>query len=105
MSIDSIITEYLKAKADQAAAEKVAREAKKRAEALAGDILRHAAGRASFETSAYIVGLAPVTRVVLDTEKLYRDFPGIKDLDQYGRESTRTDIKAMARPQADQASA
>ena len=103
--INDIIREYLDAKAEQAAADKRARDAKKRADILADDIKRHAAGRAGFETELYTVALEEVVRVVLDTEKLYHDFKDIKNLDQYGRESKRTDIQALARQQASQASA
>ena len=105
MTINETITAYLAAKAEQAAAEKRARDAKKRADMLADDIIRHAGGRPVFETDAYTVALAEVVRVVLDTEKLYRDFKDIKNLDQYGKESKRIDIKALARQAASQASA
>lgn len=97
MNINDSIKNYLAAKAEQTAAEKIAREAKKRADMAADEILRAAAGRSSFETDAYTVGIKTRVSIVLDTEKLYRDFRDIKNLDQYGRESPRTTIEAIAK--------
>lgn len=105
MDINNSIAAYLAAKAEQADAEKRARDAKKRADMAADDIMRHAAGRPSFETDAYSVGISRSVSIVLDTEKLYRDFKDIKNLDQYGKESPRVKITAIARRQADSASA
>lgn len=99
MDINEKIAAYIAAKAEQAAAEKAARDAKKRAEMAADDILRHAAGRTSFDTDAYTVGIARTVSVILDTEKLYRDFKDIKNLDQYGKESPRVKINAIPRQQ------
>ena len=98
-TINRIISEYLAAKAAEAAANKAAREAKKRAELAADRIIRHAAGKASFDTDAYTVSIEKVTRIILDTEKLYADFKDIKSLDQYGKESSRDVITALAREQ------
>lgn len=97
MAINDSISAYLAAKADRAAAEKAAREAKKREEVAAAEIIRHAGGRACFDTEAFTVSIEQAARVILDTEKLYQDFPDIKNLDQYGRESTRNVITALAR--------
>lgn len=105
MAINEIISNYLTAKAEEAAANKTARLAKARAEEAAAEIVKHAAGRASFETEAYNVALSVAKRIILDQEKLMEDFPGIKSLDQYGRESTRTVITALARQQAETRSA
>ena len=105
MTINEHIAAYLAAKAEQAEADKRARAAKKRADMAADEIIRHAAGRPGFETDAFTVALEEVVRVVLDTEKLYKAFKDIKNLDQYGRESKRIDIKALARQQAEKASA
>ena len=105
MSINEIIAVYLTAKAQEAAANKAAREAKARAEAAAADIMRHAADRAGFETESYTVGITRTTSIILDTEKLYHDFPGIKALDQYGKESPRVKINAIPRQTADTVSA
>jgi len=105
MDINGIIAVYLAAKAAEAAANKAARDAKARAEAAAADIIRHAAGRPAFDTDAYTVALSKETRVILDQQKLFDDFPGIKALDQYGKESTRDVITALARQQADTLSA
>lgn len=99
MDINVKIAAYIAAKADQAAAEKAARDAKKRADMAADDILRHAAGRTSFDTDAYTVGISRTVAIVLDTEKLYRDFKDIKNLDQYGKESPRVKITAIERQQ------
>ena len=99
-NIDSIISVYLAAKAAESAANKAAREAKARAEAAAAEIKRLAAGRAAFDTAAYTVQISQETRVILDQQSLFRDFPGIKDMDQYGRESTRDVITALARQAA-----
>ena len=96
-NINPIITAYLAAKAEESAANKKARDAKARAEAAAAEIKAYAAGRVSFETDAYTVALAQETRVILDQPRLFADFPGIKDLDQYGKESTRDVITAIAR--------
>ena len=101
MSINESITRYLAAKAEEAAAEKRARAAKAAAEEAAEEIKRHAAGRPYFETEAYTVALEEATRIILDQKKLFQDFPGIKKLDQYGRESTRTVITALARQAAE----
>lgn len=101
MGINETIAIYLAAKAEQAAAEKTARDAKKRADMAADEIVRHAAGRSGFDTDLYTVGLETVTRIVLDTEKLYRDFKDIKRLDQYGKESSRVAITALARQAAE----
>lgn len=97
MDINGYINLYLQEKAKQAAAEKAARDAKKAAEIAADEIIKHAAGRTSFDTDAYTVGLETITRIILDTEKLYQDFKDIKNLDQYGKESTRVSITALAR--------
>lgn len=105
MNINDIISVYLAAKAQEAAANKAAREAKARAEAAAADILLHAAGRDSFETDAYTVAIGKETRVILDQQRLFKDFPGIKNLDQYGRESTRDTITALNRAQSNTISA
>ena len=101
MKINESIAVYLAAKAEQAAAEKAARDAKKRADMAADEILRHAAGRPSFDTDAYTVGIVRTVAIVLDTEKLYQDFKDIKSLDQYGKESPRVKITAIARQQAE----
>lgn len=101
MEINERIAAYIAAKADQAAAEKAARDAKKRAEIAADDIIRHAAGRTSFDTDAYTVGIDRTVSIILDTEKLYADFKDIKRLDQYGKESPRVKITAIPRQQAD----
>lgn len=101
MDINERIAAYIAAKAEQAAAEKTARDAKKRADMAADDILRHAAGRPSFDTDAYTVGIARSVAIVLDTDKLYRDFKDIKNLDQYGKESPRVKINAIPRQQED----
>lgn len=101
MDINERIAAYIAAKAEQAAAEKAARDAKKRADMAADDILRHAAGRPSFDTDAYTVGIARSVAIVLDTDKLYRDFKDIKNLDQYGKESPRVKINAIPRQQED----
>ena len=100
MTINESISLFLEARTEQAAAEKQARDAKKRADMAADAIIKHAAGRASFETDAYTVALETITRVILDTEKLYHDFKDIKRLDLYGKESTRTQITALARQAA-----
>lgn len=105
MSINEIISIYLAAKAAESAANKAAREAKARAEAAAADILAHAAGKPAFETELFTVSIGKETRVILDQQKLFKDFPGIKNLDQYGRESTRDTITALARCQAESISA
>lgn len=105
MAINDIIAVYLAAKAAEAAASKAAREAKARADAAAADILRHAAGRAGFETDAYTVGITHSVSIILDTEKLYHDFKDIKRLDQYGKESPRVKINAVPRQQAEEISA
>lgn len=97
MDINTIITDYIRAAAEQAAAEKTAREAKKRREIAAAEILRHAAGRESFGTDQYTVGIKTEARRVLDTEKLLRDFPEAKELNQYGRDSVRQAITALPR--------
>ena len=99
-NINGIIAVYMAAKAAESAANKAAREAKARADAAAAEIKRHAAGRASFETDAYIVELGQGSRVILDQPRLLEDFPGIKDLDQYGTRSTWDVIKAIARQAA-----
>jgi len=101
MDINERIAAYIAAKADQAAAEKAARDAKKRADIAADDIMRHAAGRPSFDTDAYTVGIARSVAIVLDTDKLYHDFKDIKNLDQYGKESPRVKITAIPRQQED----
>jgi len=103
--IDSIIAVYLAAKTAEAAANKKAREEKARAEEAAAEILRHAAGRQAFDTDGYTVALSKETRVILDQQKLFADFPGIKSLTQYGKESTRDVITALARQAADVRSA
>lgn len=105
MGINEAIAAYLAAKAEQAEAEKTAREAKKRADMAADEIMRHAAGRDSFETDAYTVGITRSVAIVLDTEKLFNDFKDIKSLDQYGKESPRVKITAIARQQESSASA
>lgn len=105
MTINEAISIYLAAKAQESAANKAAREAKNRAEAAAAEIVKHAAGRLAFETDAYTVSIGQETRVILDQQKLFADFPGIKNLDQYGRESKRSVITALARQQAETASA
>lgn len=99
MEINKVIFDYLSAKAEQTEADKKARDAKKRADMLADEIVRYAGGRASFETSGYAVGLSEAVRVILDTDKLYRDFKDIKALDQYGKETRRTVITAVERQQ------
>ena len=101
MDINEKIAAYIAAKAEQADADKHARDAKKRADMLADDILRHAAGRPSFDTDAYTVGIARSVAIVLDTEKLFHDFKDIKNLDQYGKESLRVKITAIPRQQED----
>lgn len=98
--IDNIIAVYLAAKAAEAAASKKAREAKARAEEAAAEIMRHAGGRLAFDTAGYTVAIGQETRIILDQQKLFADFPGIKALDQYGKESTRNIITALARETA-----
>lgn len=105
MNINELINKYNAAKTAEAEANKRARLEKARAEEAAAEIIRYAAGRDSFETDAYTVALSQATRVILDQEKLQHDFPGIKDLSQYGKESTRTVITALARQQAETLSA
>ena len=105
MSINEAITLYLEAKASESAANKAAREAKAAAEAAAAYIMRQANGRAGFETDVYTVGITKTVAVVLDTEKLYNDFPDIKRLDQYGKESPRFKINAVQRFQEETATA
>lgn len=95
MEINAAIAAYLTAKEEQSAAEKRARELKKKTDMLAGDILRHAAGRDAFNTEQWAVDITTTVYVVLDTETLYRDIPDIKDLNQYGKESPRTKITAV----------
>lgn len=94
---NAIISAYLAAKAAQAAAEKVARDAKKKAEKAAADIIRLAGQAGAIDTDMFTVSVTTETRIILDSDKLYTDFPGIKDLDQYGKESTRTVITALTR--------
>ncbi len=101
MSINDAITLYLAAKAAESAATKKAKEEKAKADAAAAEIMRHAAGRAGFETELYTVGITRTVSIVLDSEKLYRDFPDIKSMDQYGKESPRVKINALARQQAE----
>ena len=100
MAINDIISNYVQARAERLAAEKTARDAKKREEVAAAEIIRHAAGRPGFDTDAWTVAIEQATRIILDQEKLFRDFPGIKALDQYGKESTRDVITALARQAA-----
>ena len=98
--IDSIISVYLAAKAAESAANKAAREAKAKAAAAAAEIKKHAAGRTSFDTDAYTVAIGQESRIILDQAALIEDFPGIKDLDQYGTRSTWDVITALARESA-----
>ena len=105
MGINSIIAVYLAAKAAEAEANKKARTAKAEAEKAAAEIMRYAAGRTGFDTDLYTVAMTKETRVILDQGKLFADFPGIKDLDQYGKESTRDVITALERHQAETVSA
>lgn len=103
--LNTIIAEYLAAKAEQAAAEKKGRAAKKRADIAADEIIRKACGRSVLETDAYTVALETITKVILDTDKLYQDFRDIKNLDQYGRETSRIAITAIPRAAAAEKSA
>ena len=105
MGINSIIAVYLAAKTAEAAANKAAKAAKAEAEKAAAEIMRYAAGRTGFDTDLYTVAMTTETRVILDQQKLFADFPGIKDLDQYGKESTRDVITALERCQAETVSA
>lgn len=103
--INSIIAEFITAKAEQAAADKKSRAAKKRADMAADEIIRKAGGQSVLETDLYTVALETVVRIVLDTDKLFHDFKDIKNLDQYGRETTRTAITAIPRAAAAEKSA
>jgi len=92
MSIDSIITRYLQAKAAEAAA-------KKDADTLRELILQHAAGADHFTTADYIVTIKETASVRLDSARLYKDFPDIKT--EYGKTTVSRSVTATVKTAAD----
>lgn len=86
MNINTIISDYLQAKQQEA-------EAKKRAAALKDLILQHAGDADNFTTDEFTVIIKKSVSVRLDTDALYKDFPDIKDT--YGRESVSRSVTAV----------
>lgn len=78
MSINEIVSAYIAAKAEKAAAEK-------REKAMKALIIQHAHGAEYFETDDFRVMISKRKRTGIDTEKLYADFPEMKDV--YGQTS------------------
>ena len=86
MDINTIISEYIKAKEQETAA-------KKRIAALKSIIMDHAKNADNFSTDIYTVVIKTTTSSRLDTAALYRDFPDIKSV--YEKSTTSKTITAV----------
>jgi hypothetical protein len=82
-TLNIIIASYLDAKAAEA-------KAKKEKERLAG-LLKEALKNGSVETEMFYVNLERTESTILDTQKLYKDFPEMKTV--YGKPSVKESIK------------
>lgn len=100
MSIDSIIAEYIDVKARETAANKEARDAKKRADELRDEIIKRAAGRDYIETDAYSAVISYTAKTTIDTAKLYAEFGETAVKELYGKDSGYFTVKARARETA-----
>jgi len=91
MNINDIVSEFMQARAEEAAA-------KKRKEKAAALIIEHARGAEFFQTDMYNVVIDTRTRTGIDTERVYADFPEFRDV--YGKTSTYNVITPKARTDA-----
>ena len=96
MAINDIISAYLAAKEQEAAA-------KKTAAAMKAAILDAARGADHFTTDAYTVIIKTSQALRLDTAALYRDFPDVKDT--YGKTTTSVSVDVATLAAAEQATA
>ena len=96
MDINTIISEYIKAKEEKAAAEK-------REKAYKALLIDHANGRDNFSTDIFTVIVKTSSSVRLDTAALYKDFPDMKTV--YGKETTSTTVTAVYTDNAEQKTA
>lgn len=83
MTINDVVSAYIKAKEAE-------KEAKKTADAMKSLILEKAGSDPLFETDAYSVFIKRTESTRLDSDALYRDFPDIKQA--YGRTSVSCSI-------------
>lgn len=86
MSIDEIIVAYEQAKEQESIA-------KKEKDKLKAFILNHAGNNPDFSTDNFHVFIKKTYQTNLDTKKLYKDFPEMKDV--YGKtiEKVSVDVK------------
>ena len=96
MAINDIISTYLAAKEQEAAA-------KKTAAAMKALILDAARGADHFTTDKYSAIIKTTASVRLDTAALYHDFPDVKDT--YGKTTTSVSIDVVALAASEQATA
>lgn len=94
--INEIVAAYNAAKARESAA-------KKEKDLCSAMILEYANGAEFFETDDFRVMLGNRSRSGIDTKKLYKDFPDIKDV--YGTTTTYTVIDAQKKESAGKKSA
>lgn len=88
-NINSIISAYLAAKAEESAA-------KKRAAALKEKILQHAGSAPAFNTDEWNVIIKRSISIRIDTAKLYADFGEQEIKSVYGYESESVTVNAAA---------
>lgn len=83
MTINEIVSAYIKAKEAE-------KEAKKTADLMKNLILEKAGNNSLLETDVYTIIIKITESIRLDTKSLYRDFPDIKK--DYGSTSTSCTI-------------
>ena len=89
MDINTIITDYIRAKQEESSAKKAAAAAKEM-------LLQYAGGADNFMTDIYTVIIKKTQSVRLDTAALYRDFPDVKREYSKATESTSLDVVKTA---------
>lgn len=86
MDINSIISEMLRAKEEEAAA-------KKRADTMKKLLLAHVGDAELYQTDVYTVFVKTTASTRLDTAALYADFPDIKET--YGKTTVSKTVSAV----------